>query len=77
MSGIDLLISCLLGDNVLKIAVKIETVKMKKNSRTGNRNGVGRLMNIDLWNEIDQPTIVPISTPEKLDATTRMKASYM
>lgn len=75
MSGIDLLMSYLLGEKVLKTAVKIETAKMNKNSRTGNRKGVGKLINIDLWKLMDHPTIVPIRTPEKLLATTRMKAS--
>lgn len=60
---------------MLKIAVTILTVKIKKNSRYGNKNGVGKLMNIDRWKEIDHPTIVPINTPLKLLATTRIKAS--
>jgi hypothetical protein len=47
ISGIDLVISCLEGDSVLKIAQRMLTVKMKQNSFSGNRNGVGRLMNIE------------------------------
>ena len=75
MSGIDLLMSCRLGESVLRIAHKILTVKMKTNSRYGNKKGVGRLMNIERWNDIDHPTIVPINTPLKLLATTNIKAS--
>ncbi len=48
---------------------------MKMNSLKGNTSGVGKLINILLWNEIDQPTIVPIITPLKLLAITSMKAS--
>jgi len=75
MSGMVFFISCLDGESVLKIAVTIETVKIKKNSRYGKRNGVGKLMNIERWKLIDHPTMVPIKTPEKLDATTKMNAS--
>lgn len=50
---------------------------MNINSLKGKTRGVGKLMNILLWKEIDQPTIVPMITPLKLLAITRMKASYM
>lgn len=46
MSGMDLLMSYLLGDSVLKIAHNILIVNMKINSLYGNKNGVGKLMNI-------------------------------
>jgi hypothetical protein len=64
-----------LGESVLNTAHTIDAVKMKKNSRKGNKNGVGMLINIDRWKLIDHPTIVPISTPEKELATMSMNAS--
>jgi hypothetical protein len=48
---------------------------MKMNSLKGKTSGVGKLMNILLWKEIDHPTIVPIITPLKLLAITKIKAS--
>lgn len=75
MSGMDLLISCLDGEYVLKTAQKIDTKETKKNSRKGNTKGVGILTNMALWKEILQPTHDPITTPLIELATTRMKAS--
>jgi len=53
----------------------IETQKTKMNSRIGNVNGVGRLTNIARCIEILHPTQMPMSTPEKLEEMTRIKAS--
>lgn len=75
MSGMDNFINLRDGDNVEHTAHTIDAVKINPNSLNGNKNGVGILMNIDLWNDIDHPTIVPISTPEKELATIKMKAS--
>ena len=62
-------------EHLLNTTVNMLTVSIKKNSRYGNKKDLGKLLNIFLKNEIDQPTIVPINTPLKLLATTRLKAS--
>ena len=77
MSGILRAMSCRLGLYVEKNAQATLTEKMKKNSRHGKTNGVGMLMNMERWKDIDQPTIVPIRTPLKELAATRMNASYV
>ena len=56
-------------------AQMIETVKMEKNSLRGKVRGVGIPMNIDLCMVMDQPTQVPMMTPEKELDNTRIKAS--
>jgi len=77
MLGMLYAISFLEGLYVLKKAQAMLTVKMNRNSRLGNTNGVGMLIIIERWNEIDHPTIVPIIMPLKEEATTKTKASYM
>ena len=75
MSGMLLFIKFFEGPYVLKKAQMIDTVRIKKNSLTGNVKGEGIPMNILLWTVMLQPTNVPITTPEKLLDKTSMKAS--
>ena len=75
MSGMLLFIKFLEGPYVLRKAHMIDTVKMKKNSLTGNVNGDGIPMNMLLCTVMLHPTRVPMTTPEKLLERTRMKAS--
>ena len=53
----------------------MDTVTMKRNSFWGNVKGVGIPTNILLCMVILQPTHVPITTPEKDEDSTNMKAS--
>ena len=75
MSGMLLFIKFFEGPYVLKKAHMIDTVRIKKNSFTGNVKGEGIPMNILLCTVMLQPTNVPMTTPEKLLDKTSMKAS--
>ena len=65
------------GLYVLKKAQMMDTVEMKRNSFYGKVKGVGMPTNILLCMVMDQPTQVPIATPENDDEITKMNASYM
>jgi len=70
-----LFIKFLEGPYVLINAHRTETVKMKKNSFTGNVNGVGMPTNILLCTVMHHPTQVPMTTPANELEMTRINAS--
>ena len=70
-------ISSFAGRHVEKTAQRIDPKRINTNSLYGNKIVAGSSINIDLWKLIENPTIVPINTPENDAATTKTKASYM
>ena len=58
-------------------AHRMDELTMKTNSYWGNVSGVGIPMKMERCRVMDQPTRVPITTPENELLSTRMNASYM